>query len=90
AALTPHLSENWLMMHGDDVLMFDFLVPGLMAEHVTITKVTETGDEAVVVYELGPADNRSEAELTMVRENGDWKLKGLSGSRLRSAGTCDV
>ncbi|MGH9556028.1 MAG: hypothetical protein ACRD2Y_09440, partial [Terriglobales bacterium] len=42
AALTPHLSENWLMMHGDDVLMFDFLVPGLMAEHVTITKVTET------------------------------------------------
>ncbi|MGH9557486.1 MAG: hypothetical protein ACRD2Y_16875, partial [Terriglobales bacterium] len=76
AALIPHLSEDLRKELGDDVFLLEYQVLVLLAEEVTITSVTETGDEAVVVCESGPADNRSEAELTMVRENGDWKLKG--------------
>ncbi len=73
-AVKPHLDEAYRRKF--DVLQ-DKLIQDLfhLREQVTIISVTETGDEAVVVCEESNANNtKFETTLSMVREEGVWKL----------------
>ncbi len=74
-AFQLHLSEEFRKSVEDGAFQLGVLFQMLPSEEVTIISVTETGDEAVVVCESGPADDRSGAELKLVRESGEWKLK---------------
>ena len=73
-AVKPHLAEYDRRMF--DVFQ-DTLIQDLfhLREQVNIISVTETGDEAVVVCEeTDPNNTKFETTLSMVREEGVWKL----------------
>ncbi len=74
-AFKSHLSEEFRKGVEDGAFQVGVLFQLLPSEEVTILSVTETGDEAVVRCESGPADDRSAGEFSMIREAGEWKLK---------------
>ncbi len=74
-AFKLHLSEEFRKAVEDGAFQVGVLFQMLPSEEVAIISVTETTDEAVVMCESGPPDERTAGEFTMVREAGEWKLK---------------